>query len=71
VRDVSRFYSSSHDRFTYCSSLINLNLPQFYQIVPRDGRIQVIPHRSNMLSKRYVTMGEDADQSLRQQFQMQ
>ncbi|SUG73134.1 Adenylate cyclase [Salmonella enterica subsp. enterica] len=33
VRDVSRFYSSSHDRFTYGSSFINFNLPQFYQIV--------------------------------------
>ena len=36
VRDVSRFYSSSHDRFTYGSSFINFNLPQFYQIV--EGR---------------------------------
>ncbi len=26
VRDVSRFYSSSHDRFTYGSSFINFNL---------------------------------------------
>jgi adenylate cyclase class 1 len=38
VRDVSRFYSSSHDRFTYGSSFINFNLPQFYQIVDVDGR---------------------------------
>ncbi len=43
VRDVSRFYSSSHDRFTYGSSFINFNLPQFYQIVEVDGRTQVIP----------------------------
>ena len=42
VRDVSRFYSSSHDRFTYGSSFINFNLPQFYQIVNVDGRAQVI-----------------------------
>jgi adenylate cyclase class 1 len=42
VRDVSRFYSSSHDRFTYGSSFINFNLPQFYQIVEVDGRTQVI-----------------------------
>ncbi len=40
VRDVSRFYSSSHDRFTYGSSFINFNLPQFYQIVEVDGRTQ-------------------------------
>lgn len=46
VRDVSRFYSSSHDRFTYGSSFINFNLPQFYQIVDVDGREQVIPFRS-------------------------
>ncbi|RFC86288.1 class I adenylate cyclase, partial [Klebsiella pneumoniae] len=32
VRDVSRFYSSSHDRFTYGSSFINFNLPQFYPV---------------------------------------
>lgn len=50
VRDVSRFYSSSHDRFTYGSSFINFNLPQFYQIVQLDGRTQVIPFRSNVLS---------------------
>ena len=45
VRDVSRFYSSSHDRFTYGSGFINFNLPQFYQIV-KDGREQAIPFRS-------------------------
>lgn len=49
VRDVSRFYSSSHDRFTYGSSFINFNLPQFYQIVQLEGRVQVIPYRSNVL----------------------
>ncbi len=46
MRDVSRFYSSSHDRFTYGSSFINFNLPQFYQIVEVDGRTQVIPFRT-------------------------
>jgi adenylate cyclase class 1 len=51
VRDVSRFYSSSHDRFTYGSSFVNFNLPQFYQIVSIDGRTQVIPFRSNVLSQ--------------------
>lgn len=43
VKDVSRFYSSSHDRFTYGSSFINFNLPQFYQIVKVDGATQVLP----------------------------
>ncbi|WP_340622104.1 class I adenylate cyclase [Xenorhabdus siamensis] len=43
VRDVSRFYSSSHDRFTYGSSFINFNLPQFYQIVKKGERTHVAP----------------------------
>ncbi len=50
VRDVSRFYASSHERFTYGSSFINFNLPQFYQIVQQDGRTQVVPFRSTVLS---------------------
>ncbi|RLM18958.1 adenylate cyclase [Brenneria alni] len=55
VRDVSRFYSSSHDRFTYGSSFINFNLPQFYQIVQLDDRSQVIPFRSSALSHLSIT----------------
>ncbi|SFN51234.1 adenylate cyclase, class 1 [Izhakiella capsodis] len=51
VRDVSRFYSSSHDRFTFGSSFINFNLPQFYQIIQTDGRSQVIPFRSQTLTQ--------------------
>ncbi|PIJ50779.1 adenylate cyclase [Erwinia sp. OLTSP20] len=51
VRDVSRFYSSSHDRFTFGSSFINFNLPQFYQIVQVEGRAQVIPFRSQALAE--------------------
>ena len=51
VRDVSRFYSSSHDRFTYGSSFVNFNLPQFYQIVSVDNRTQVIPFRSQTLTQ--------------------
>ncbi|WP_275377873.1 class I adenylate cyclase [Xenorhabdus bovienii] len=43
VRDVSRFYSSSHDRFTYGSSFINFNLPQFYQIIRKGERTHVAP----------------------------
>lgn len=43
IRDVSRFYSSSHDRFTYGSSFINFNLPQFYRIVKINDLIQVVP----------------------------
>lgn len=43
VRDVSRFYASSHDRFTYGSSFINFNLPQFYQIATIEGVDQVVP----------------------------
>ncbi|CAI0995464.1 MULTISPECIES: class I adenylate cyclase [Serratia] len=70
VRDVSRFYSSSHDRFTYGSSFINFNLPQFYQIVQLDGRTQVIPFRSNVLSSLCVPLTDGAAQPLKQQFQL-
>lgn len=71
VRDVSRFYSSSHDRFTYGSSFINFNLPQFYQIVHLDGRTQVIPFRSNALSNLCVTVADgNLAQPLKQQFQL-
>jgi len=58
VRDVSRFYSSSHDRFTYGSSFVNFNLPQFYQIAHLDGRTQVIPFRSNVLSQLCDLIGD-------------
>ncbi|AJJ61481.1 class I adenylate cyclase [Yersinia aldovae] len=68
VRDVSRFYSSSHDRFTYGSSFINFNLPQFYQIVQLDGRTQVIPFRSNTLSHLYIADKEPSQPA--QQFQL-
>jgi adenylate cyclase class 1 len=70
VRDVSRFYSSSHDRFTYGSSFINFNLPQFYQIVQLDGRTQVIPFRSNVLSNLCVPLTDGAAQPLKHQFQL-
>ncbi|WP_413531087.1 class I adenylate cyclase [Rahnella inusitata] len=72
VRDVSRFYSSSHDRFTYGSSFINFNLPQFYQIVSLDDRIQVIPFRSNALSAVCATLPESEIEPSRltQQFQL-
>ncbi|OMQ20576.1 class I adenylate cyclase [Serratia oryzae] len=71
VRDVSRFYSSSHDRFTYGSSFINFNLPQFYQIVQLDGRTQVIPFRSNTLSSLCVAISDgNPVQPLKQHFQL-
>jgi len=60
VRDVSRFYSSSHDRFTYGSSFINFNLPQFYQIVDVDGRPQVIPFRSQAIGAAAAPVSQDA-----------
>ncbi|WAT00460.1 class I adenylate cyclase [Rouxiella chamberiensis] len=72
VRDVSRFYSSSHDRFTYGSSFVNFNLPQFYQIVSLEGRTQVIPFRSNVLSPLCAPAPEvgAGAASLAQQFQI-
>ncbi|MNE89612.1 Adenylate cyclase [compost metagenome] len=66
VRDVSRFYSSSHDRFTYGSSFINFNLPQFYQIVKVDGRAQVIPFRNQVVAA--PPMNLDENQPLLQQY---
>lgn len=50
VCDVSRCYSSSHDRFTYGSDFINFNLPLFYQIVQLDGGYQVVPFYCEALS---------------------
>ncbi|MFA1646776.1 MAG: class I adenylate cyclase, partial [Enterobacteriaceae bacterium] len=66
VRDVSRFYSSSHDRFTYGSSFINFNLPQFYQIVKVDGRAQVIPFRTQVIAA--APANQDAGAPLLQQY---
>lgn len=50
VRDVSRFYSSSHYRSTYRASLVNFNLPQFYQIIKVEDKNQVIPYLSGSFS---------------------
>lgn len=46
ARDVSRFYSASHDRLTYGSSFINFNLPQFYDLEITGGRQQIRPFRA-------------------------
>ena len=51
MRDVSRFYSSSHGSFYLrLQFLLNFNLPQFYQIVEVDGRTQVIPFRTQAIA---------------------
>lgn len=68
VRDVSRFYSSSHDRFTYGSSFINFNLPQFYQISSVDGRQQVIPFRFHVIGGAESYRQDDAATPLLQQY---
>ncbi len=62
VRDVSRFYSSSHDRFTYGSSFINFNLPQFYQIVQMKDQVQVIPFNGSSFSHLCVTNAGETDE---------
>ncbi|MGV3345480.1 class I adenylate cyclase [Enterobacteriaceae bacterium LUAb1] len=70
VRDVSRFYSSSHDRFTFGTSFINFNLPQFYQLVDKEGVLQVIPFRSQTLMHPYTNTAErsgEADSDLSSQ----
>ena len=46
MRDVCRFYSSSHDRLTFGTSSINFNLPQFYQVVEQQGRSTIINFHS-------------------------
>jgi adenylate cyclase, class 1 len=45
VRDVSRFYSASHDRHTYETGSINFNLPQFYQLVNQKEMSNIVPFR--------------------------
>ncbi|MGL4980126.1 MAG: class I adenylate cyclase, partial [Plesiomonas sp.] len=49
VQDVNRFYAAAHDKLTVGASIINFNLPQFYQVVQRDGRTQIDPYRSGEL----------------------
>ena len=70
VRDVSRFYSSSHDRFTYGSSFINFNLPQFYQIVHAGDRFQVIPFRSQTLTQLCATQPDNDNGDFQPRYQM-
>ena len=70
VRDVSRFYSSSHDRFTYGSSFINFNLPQFYQIVNTGDRFQVIPFRSQTLTQLCATQPDNDNGDFQPRYQM-
>jgi adenylate cyclase class 1 len=50
VCDVSRFYASSHERFTYGSGSVNFNLPQFYQIIYDNGEAHIIPFNSSSIS---------------------
>lgn len=45
VRDVSRFYSASHDRHTYETGTVNFNLPQFYQLVNQNEMSSIVPFR--------------------------
>lgn len=44
VKDVSRFYSSSHDRFTSSSQKMSFNLPQFYQIKIKGNTQSILPY---------------------------
>lgn len=71
IRDVSRFYSSSHDRFTYGSSFINFNLPQFYQIVKVDGRVQVVPFCPQTITLASAAQNSQNDNTAQPQLQQQ
>ena len=46
VQSVNRYYTLTHERFNHDSQFINFNLPQFYELVWRDGEQQVEPYRS-------------------------
>lgn len=72
VREVSRFFSSSHDRFTYGLNFTNFNLPQFYQIVKIDERLQVIPfsHEAQPLAPFCDTVFEHDNTGYQQLIQM-
>lgn len=47
VKDVSRFYSASHDRFTSSAQSMSFNLPQFYSLIIKDGTQIVLPFRAD------------------------
>ena len=46
VQSVNRYYTLTHERFNYDNQFINFNLPQFYELVWRDGQQQVESYRS-------------------------
>ncbi|MDV7106069.1 class I adenylate cyclase [Vibrio sp. TH_r3] len=50
INNINRFYTSSHDSVFTDNSLINFNLPQYYQIIhPEDGESNsyVAPYRND------------------------
>ncbi|MGL4204749.1 MAG: class I adenylate cyclase [Aeromonadaceae bacterium] len=46
VQSVNRYYTLTHERFNFDNQFINFNLPQFYEVVLRNGQQQVRPYRS-------------------------
>ncbi|MFM2480721.1 class I adenylate cyclase [Celerinatantimonas sp. YJH-8] len=46
VQGINRFYTSTQEQFEAASAPINFNLPQYYDIVERDGKVDVQPYRS-------------------------
>lgn len=70
VRNVSSFYSSSHNCFTYGSRFMNFNLPQFYQIGKVGGCDKVIPFSSHTLSMPSTDKKIDEIEQLQQSLQL-
>lgn len=44
VKDVSRFYSASHERFTSSSQTMSFNLPQFYRVKVQGSTQTILPY---------------------------
>ncbi|SET00683.1 class I adenylate cyclase [Thorsellia anophelis] len=44
VKDVSRFYSASHERFTSSSHIMSFNLPQFYRVKVQGSTQTILPY---------------------------
>lgn len=47
VHSVNRFYSSSQQRLKVGAQQFNFNLPQFYEIIEKNGRKVIVPYRSS------------------------
>ncbi|MGL5451619.1 MAG: class I adenylate cyclase [Aeromonas sp.] len=56
VAGVNRFYTSNHERFYDDGNLVHFNLPQYYEIIERNGELAVISYRSGGAGRDPVTV---------------